>query len=101
MTTRLFFERGETCVWIEKDGPSLRLHGQDLGGVGGTPEYEYFITILSTEFDKIREVLDAPDDADILDVMCANADEIYSRGETDWLTLLDIDYKFRSWSSLD
>jgi hypothetical protein len=85
MAERMFIDRGSCRVWISMPEGRLRLSGQDFGGFMGTSEYEYDITVEPEQFAAIRLALGVPADADIVDAMCANADEIYTRAETTWL----------------
>lgn len=64
----------------------------------GADEYEYSITIDPEQFDVIRAALEAPPDADIIDVMCADAEKIFMRGESTWLKSHGIRFEFSSYS---
>ncbi|MBC7631604.1 hypothetical protein [Aeromicrobium sp.] len=100
--TRVFKEKGTCCVWISlTEAGELRLSGQDLGGFMGTSEYEYVITVQPDDFGTICTALGEPVDADIIEVMCARAEEIFDRGERTWLTDLGIDAGFSNWHSFD
>ena len=76
---------------------SVRLSGQDLGGFLGFDEYEYWITVQSSDFPRIRDALGAAPGADIVDLLCANADMIYSRGERTWFESIGITPVFFSY----
>lgn len=92
---RTFIEQGSCCVWISlRDDGKLLISGQDLGGVAGTSEYEYFITVEPQDFGTIREALDGAADADIVELMCAHAPMIFSAGELTWLEGLGINADF-------
>lgn len=94
MSERVFMDRGSCCVWISMPEGRLRLSGQDLGGHPICDEYEYVITVEPDHFEAIRAALGAEPDANIIDVMCANAEAIFMKGETTWLDSLEIPYEF-------
>jgi hypothetical protein len=79
----------------------LRLSGQDFGGFMGTSEYEYDITVQPEHFAALRQALGVPAEANLVDAMCANADEIYTRGETRWLEDHGIPYDLTNWHHFD
>ena len=97
MAERVFIDRGSCCVWISLPEGRLMLSGQDLGGFMGTSEYEYFITVEPEHFGTIRAALGAQDGADIIDVMCANAEPIFMQGETTWLESIGVPYEMKNW----
>ena len=101
MAERLFIDRGSCRVWISMPEGRLKLSGQDFGGFMGTSEYEYNITVEPEHFAAIRRALGARVDADIVEAMCANADEIYTRGETTWMADHDIPFDLTSWHHFD
>ncbi len=92
---RVFKEQGTCCVWISiTEHGDLLLNGQDLGGVAGASEYEYAIAVKLSDFGTIREALHGSADADIVELMCANAQMIFSSGEQTWLEGLGIETDF-------
>ncbi len=92
---RIFREHGGCCVWISiTDEGELELSGQDLGGTGGTSEYEYWITVGPDDFHIIRNALGAQPDADIVDLMCSHSRTIFEAGERAWLESLGIAVDF-------
>lgn len=97
MEKRIFIEQGKCCVWIETIDGSVRLGGQDLGGFLRADEYEYRITVQSSDLPRIREALGAEPDADIEDLLCANTDMIYSRGERTWFESIGITPEFSNY----
>ena len=97
MASRVFIKRGTCKVWIEMVDGSVRLSGQDLGGFLGFDEYEYWITVQSSDFPRIRDALGATPDADVVDLLCANADMIYSRGERTWFESIGTTPEFFSY----
>src|SRR5665811_1432123 len=97
MEKRVFIRRGTCSVWIEMIDGSVRLSGQDLGGFPGAGEYEYWITVQSSDFPRIREMLGAAPDADIEDLLCVNAGMIYSRGEMTWFESIGITPEFSNY----
>lgn len=101
MAERVFIKRGSCSVWISMPEGKLTLSGQDFGGFMGTSEYEYFITVEPEHFDALRSALGVPPDADLVDAMCANADEIFTTGETTWLENHGIPYDLTNWHHFD
>jgi hypothetical protein len=65
--------------------------GQYLDG------YEYAITVARDQFDKLRRALAADRAVDVVDLVCAHADEIIARGERSWLDDHGIERGFRSY----
>jgi hypothetical protein len=64
------------------DVGALVFNGEDRQHLDG---YEYAITVAPDQFDKLRRALAADGAADVIDLVCANADEIMARGERSWL----------------
>lgn len=64
----------------DDDGARV-FNGEDRQYLDG---YEYTITVAPGQFDKLRGALAGPE-ADVVDLVCANADEIMARGERSWL----------------
>lgn len=88
-------DRGSLCVWISPtEFGGLALNGQDLGGVSGTSEYEYSITVAPDDLAIVRRALGGPPDADVIELMCANAEIIHGAGELSWLESLGIEVDF-------
>jgi hypothetical protein len=75
---------------------TLVITGQDLrsGAAFGTEisEYEYGLTVRENDIPRLLVALDAPPDADILDVLAGPAGaDVVSRGESTWLTSIGVD----------
>jgi hypothetical protein len=101
MAERVFIDRGSCCVWISMPEGRLRLSGQDLGGFLGTSEYEYFVTVEPEHFDALRSALGASPADDLIEAMCASADDIFTRGETRWLEDHGIPFDLTNWHHFD
>ena len=88
--------RTETCtVWVGCAGDGdLVIDGWDRVYLDG---YEYSITVGPDQFDKLRATLGAEPDADVVDLVCAHADEIVGRGERSWLADRGIECDFNSY----
>ena len=97
MTRRVFIQRGTCHVDISMAGEAARLSGQDLGGFAGADEYEYWITIQSEDFPVIRSALGAGPDDDVIEVLCANAEMIFTKGERTWLRAIGIEPGFSNY----
>jgi hypothetical protein len=54
------------------------------------------VTVAPDQFDALRRVF-GPDVADVVDLVCAHADEIMARGERTWLDDHGIERSFRSY----
>lgn len=100
MEKQVFNERGTLCVWIESGPESLRFSGQDIGGVVGTSEYEFWITVVAQDFPTILAALDAAPDADVAEVLCEHREEIYGVGELTWLKSIEIEPGFDAYYSM-
>jgi len=87
---------GAPCtVWVGyDDGGALIFSGLDRAHLDG---YEYTITVAPDQFDVLRRVLGAAQDADVVDLVCAHAGEIMARGERTWLDDHGIERGFRSY----
>jgi hypothetical protein len=88
--------RTETCtVWVGcTEGGELVFSGWDRVYLDG---YQYSITVEPDQFDKLRAALGAQPDADVVDLVCAHADEIVARGERSWLQDRGIECGFVSY----
>jgi hypothetical protein len=77
------FWRTDTCtVWVGyDDAGALVFSGDDRQHLDG---YEYVVTVAPDQFDALRSVLGGAE-ADVVDLVCAHADEIMARGERTWL----------------
>lgn len=79
---RVFWRSGSCTVWVSYDDVgALVFNGEDRQYLDG---YEYTITVAPDQFDKLRGALAGPE-VDVVDMVCANADEIMARGERSWL----------------
>jgi hypothetical protein len=58
--------------------------------------FEYSITVAPDQFDRLRRALAADRPVDVLDLVCAHADEIMARGELSWLDDHGIERGFSS-----
>jgi hypothetical protein len=76
------------------DGGALVFKGDDRQYLDG---YEYSITVAPDQFDKLRRTLTAEGAADVVDLVCAHADEIMARGERSWLDDHGIERGFSSY----
>jgi hypothetical protein len=90
------FWRSESCtVWVSyHDGGGLVFSGEDRQYLDG---YEYTITVAPDQFGKLRRALAANGSADVVDLVCANAEEIMARGERSWLDDHGIERGFSSY----
>ena len=59
--------------------------------------FEYSITVAPDQFDRLRRALAADGPVDVLDLVCAHADEIMARGERSWLDDHGIERGFSSY----
>ncbi len=90
------FWRTDTCtVWVGcADGGELVFNGADRVHLDG---YEYSITVEPDQFDRLRAAVGAQPTADVVDLVCAHADEIMARGERSWLADRGIECGFISY----
>ena len=94
------FWRTDTCtVWVgladtPADGGELVFNGWDRVYLDG---YEYSIAVESDQFDILRAALGAGPGAEVVDLVCAHADEIMARGERSWLQDRGIECRFVSY----
>lgn len=80
---RVFWRSDSCTVWVSYDDDgALVFSGEDRQYLDG---YEYAITVAPGQFDKLRRALAADGTVDVVDLVCANADEIMARGERTWL----------------
>jgi hypothetical protein len=80
---RVFWRSDSSTVWVSYgDGGALVVNGEDRHYLDG---YEYSVTVAPDQFDKLRRALAAEGAADVVDLVCAHADEIMARGERSWL----------------
>jgi hypothetical protein len=79
---------------------NLVINGQDLksGAAFGTEisEYEYGLTVAAADIPRILSALDAPPEADVLDVLEASGAELMGSGESRWLARIGVEAEF--WS---
>lgn len=99
MKKRVFKESGSLCVWIESDPQSVLFSGQDLGGVVGTDEYEFWIRVQAKHFPTILEALGAAPEADVAEVLVEHREEIFGVGELTWLTSIGAEPQFDAYYS--
>jgi hypothetical protein len=59
--------------------------------------YEYQITVAPDQFEKLRAALGAESAADLVELVCAHAAAIMSRGERSWLEDRGIECGFISY----
>lgn len=93
MEKRVFFERGQLCVWIESDADSMLLSGQDLAGAFGADEYEYWIRVKAPDFPTVLRALGAAPDEDVAEVLYAHRD-IPGVGDLGWFKSIGVEPKF-------
>ena len=92
---RVFWRTDACTVWVGyTEGGELVFIGYDRVYLDG---YEYEITVAPDQFDKLRAALGAEPDADVVDLVCAHADEIVGRGERSWLADRGIECDFNSY----
>jgi hypothetical protein len=92
---RVFWRTDSATVWIGTDDDgALRFDGYDREYLDG---YEYSITVAPDQFDALRRALRAEPDADVVDLLCTQVDEIMARGERTWLTDHGVDCRFSSY----
>lgn len=97
----MFWRSGKCTVraGYHSDG-TLFFSGHDLAYFGNPgEEYEYWITVARSDFDRVRAALGAGSDEDVVDAVCARVESIMPGGETAWLREHGIDYEFSSWHS--
>ena len=90
------FWRSDTC-WVlvgYDDRGRLVFNGVDRQHLDG---YEYSVTVAPDQFEKLRKVLGADPDADVVDLVCNRVDDIMARGERAWLDDRGIERSFRSY----
>ena len=92
---RVFWRTATCTVWVGyADGGELVFNGDDRVYLDG---YEYSITVEPDQFDRLRAALGAEPGADVVDLLCAHADEIMARGERSWLADRGIECGFISY----
>jgi hypothetical protein len=93
-TERVFWRTANCTVWVGyDDAGALVFSGEDRQHLDG---YEYAVTVAPDQLDALRRVFGA-DAADVVDLVCAHADEIMARGERTWLDEQGIERSFRSY----
>ena len=82
-------------MWVGcADGGELVFNGWDRVYLDG---YEYSITVEPDQFDRLRAALGAEPGSDVVELVCAHADEIMARGERSWLQDRGIECGFISY----
>lgn len=80
------FDRDKLHVDATLNNGGLLISGQDLNGFLDQDEYEYFITVPSSQFPAVREALGASATADVVGLMVAHGEQIVTHGERKWFT---------------
>ncbi|MBL1073641.1 hypothetical protein JK358_04475 [Nocardia sp. 2] len=83
-----------------RDSGALVIEGQHLRGGG---EYEYALTVAADQVPVVVAALGGDADADVLDLLHANAEPIVRRGEKGWLESIGVTVGFWShgnWADL-
>ncbi|WP_194818666.1 hypothetical protein [Nocardia sp. XZ_19_385] len=96
MTTRSvsLWSRGGLYITASlRDSGALVIEGQHLSRGG---EYEYAITVAPEKVVYVLQALGGKPEADVLDLLAANAESIVRQGEKSWLESLGITPEF--WS---
>jgi hypothetical protein len=88
---RVFWRSDSCTIWVGYDGDKLVFNGDDRQFLDG---YEYSITVAPDQFDKLRRALAADGAVDVVDEVCAHADEMMARGERSWLDDHGIEHGF-------
>ena len=83
------FRRSDSAtVWVGySDTGELVFDGQDGEYLDG---YEYRITVAPDQFDRLRAALGAEPCADVIDLVCAHAEQIMSGGAEPPAHLLEV-----------
>jgi hypothetical protein len=88
----VFWRSGNATVWVEYRGDTLTFYGLDRGYRDGG-DYEYVISVPSAGFDAVRRALGGGPDADVVELVCGQVDQIMPRGERTWLDEHGIAYE--------
>ncbi|MHC9296135.1 hypothetical protein ACRCUN_27030 [Mycobacterium sp. LTG2003] len=92
---RVFWRSGPCTVWIScDDAGSLVFSGYDRAHLDG---YEYDITVTADQFPRLCAALGADPAAspkDLVELLCAQVNDIMAVGERTWLDTQGIDYGF-------
>ncbi|MDT5014998.1 MAG: hypothetical protein QOD39_1158 [Mycobacterium sp.] len=96
---RVFWRNATCTVWVGyNDAGALQFYGDESAYMGDAGHnYEYWITVSSDQFDKLRAALDADPSAEVVDLVCIHVDEIMKLGERSWLDHHGIERGFRSY----
>jgi hypothetical protein len=86
-------------VWVGYDDAGALVFSADERAYLGEPgsSYEYWVTVAPGQFDALRRVLGADRAADVVDLVCAHAEEIMARDERTWLDDHGIERGFGSY----
>ncbi len=100
-TVTVWAANGLTVTAHRSDDDNLVIYGQDLrsGSAFGTEvtEYEYGFTVAALDVPRLLTALNAPAEADILDVLAGPAGaEVVRAGESAWLAEAGVEPEF--WS---
>jgi hypothetical protein len=92
---REFWRSGTCTVWVGYGlTGALVFDGYDRAHLDG---YEYHVSVEPTDFPVLRSVLGAAGDADVVDAVCAAAEEIMAVGERRWLQTAGIPCELQVW----
>jgi hypothetical protein len=94
-TERVFWRNADCTVWVSyNEAGELVFTGEDRAYLDG---YEYWVAVPPHQFDRVRAILGAGRDADVLDLVCAHVDDIMALGERSWLDHHGIERRFGSY----
>ncbi len=94
-TERVFWRSDTATVRVGyNEAGELEFFGYDRAHLDG---YEYTISVAAHEFVKLRAALGADSGVDVVDLVCAHADEIMAVGERSWLDDHGIERGFASY----
>lgn len=92
------YSSGTLTVWAGiNEADELAIDAQDLGGHPLCDEYEYFIRIAEEDWSLLRAALDGAPEADVVELVAANAQAICGAGEVTWLTNHGVPHTFSNW----
>jgi hypothetical protein len=102
-TVTLWSANGLTVTARRGIDDNLVIYGQDLrsGRAYGTEvgEYEYGLTIAARDIPVLLHALNAPPEADVLEVLESSGPEVVRTGEMRWLSQIGVEVEF--WSRAD